>query len=49
MHEAARIANSRGWLVRAYEPQAWLTADMRENRMNLCYSTERVVTFASLG
>ena len=35
VNEAALRANAGGWLVRAYEPQAVLTADRRWNRANL--------------
>ena len=49
VHEAARRATDAGWLVRAYEPEAALTADYRTNRMNLCYSTAGIVIRADIG
>jgi hypothetical protein len=38
VNEAALRANAGGWVVRAYEPEAVLTADMRMNRVNLQFS-----------
>lgn len=38
VNEAALRANGGGWLVRAFEPQAALTMDMRRNRANLEFS-----------
>jgi hypothetical protein len=38
VNEAALRANAGGWLVRAFEPQAALTLDMRRNRANLEFS-----------
>ncbi len=49
VREAARRANEAGWLVRAFEPEAALTADSRQNRMNLCYSADQLVTRAFTG
>ena len=45
VHEAASRASAGGWLVRAHEPDAVLTADLRMNRVNLVYSAvDRVVS-----
>ena len=49
VREAAHRANQAGWLVRAYGPEAALTADYRENRLNLCYSSAGLVTHADTG
>lgn len=49
VREGARRANENGWIVRAYEPGAPLTADNRANRLNLCYSNEDIVTDAYVG
>lgn len=35
---AALTANASGWIVRAMEPEAMVTADLRTNRVNLSYS-----------
>jgi hypothetical protein len=49
VREAARRANECGWRVRTYEPEAPLTADNQPDRVNLCYSTDDVVTHADFG
>ena len=41
--EAAQQANAAGWLVRALEPEAVVTADYNPGRLNLCYGDNRVV------
>jgi hypothetical protein len=35
---ATRRANAAGWIVRAIEPEAAITLDLRHNRVNLTYS-----------
>lgn len=47
--EAAARASSAGWLVRAHEPEAIVTADYRANRLNLVYDDERVVVSVDVG
>lgn len=47
--EAAARANAAGWLVRAHEPEAMVTADLDFNRLNLCYGDDRVVESVSRG
>lgn len=47
--EAATRANAAGWLVRAHEPEAMVTADLSFNRLNLCYGDDRVVGSVSRG
>lgn len=47
--EAAARANGAGWLVRAHEPEAIVTADLNFNRLNLCYGHDRVVKSVSRG
>ena len=47
--EAAARANGAGWLVRAHEPEAMVTADLKLNRVNLCYGDDRVVESVSRG
>ncbi len=47
VHEAARLATAAGWLVRAYEPEAILTADMRWNRLDLGYDADGKVVRVS--
>jgi hypothetical protein len=49
VREAAHRAAQMGWFVRAYEPEAVLTASYRRNRMNLCYSSTGRVTRADIG
>lgn len=49
VNEAALRANGASWLVRAHEPQALLSADMRTNRVNLCFSESGVVTSVRVG
>lgn len=48
VRETGRRANEAGWHVRAYEPEAWLTADHRTDRLNLCYSATGIVTHAGI-
>jgi hypothetical protein len=38
VNEAALRANAAGWVVRAHEPEAALTAEMRADRVNLSFS-----------
>lgn len=47
--EAIARANGAGWLVRAHEPEAMVTADLNFNRLNLCYGDGRVVESVSRG
>ncbi|MGF9761128.1 hypothetical protein AAII07_38665 [Microvirga sp. 0TCS3.31] len=47
--EAAARANGAGWLVRAHEPEAMVTADLDFNRLNLCFGDDRVVESVSRG
>jgi hypothetical protein len=49
VNEAALRANGGGWLVRAFEPQAALTMDMRRNRANLEYSESGEVISVHVG
>lgn len=49
VNEAAARANAAGWLVRAHEPEAMVTADLNFNRLNLCYGYDRVVESVSRG
>jgi hypothetical protein len=46
---AAMRANAGGWLVRAFEPQAALTMDMRWHRANLEYSESGEVVSVYVG
>ena len=43
VEDAARQANAAGWLVRAHEREAIVTADRNPGRLNLCYGDDRVV------
>lgn len=43
VEEAVRRANTAGWLVRAHEREAVLTADHNPGRLNLCYDDDRLV------
>ena len=48
--EAAARANGAGWLVRAHELEAMVTADLNFNRLNLCCDgDDRVVVSVSRG
>jgi hypothetical protein len=47
--EAAARANGAGWLVRAHEPEAMVTADLNFNRLNLRYGDDRLVESVSRG
>jgi len=47
--EAALRANAGGWVVRAHEPEALLTADLRTNRVNLLYAADRTVASVRVG
>ena len=49
VNEAALRANGGGWLVRAFEPQAALTMDMRRNRANLEFSESGEVISVHVG
>jgi hypothetical protein len=49
VREAAQHATEAGWLVRAHEPEAVLTADYRTNRVNLCYAPDGRVSRADIG
>ena len=49
VNEAALRANAGGWVVRAYEPEAPLTADMRRNRANLEFGESGVVVSVHVG
>jgi hypothetical protein len=40
VHEAARRVNAAGWIVRAYEHEALLTADFNPRRLNLRYDDD---------
>lgn len=40
VHEAARQANAAGWIVRAYEREALVTADYNPRRLNLRYGDD---------
>ena len=47
--EAAALASSAGWFVRAHEAEAMVTADFHPGRLNLCYDDDRVVTSVRAG
>lgn len=47
--EATARANEAGWLVRAHEPEAIVTADHNPGRLNLCFGDERTVENVSRG
>jgi hypothetical protein len=49
VNEAARRANAGSWIVRAHQPQAVLTADLRFNRVNLCFAESGEVTSVRVG
>ena len=49
VNEAALRANAGGWLVRAFEPQAALTMDMRRHRANLEISESGEVISVHVG
>lgn len=49
VNEAALRANAGGWLVRAHEPDAVLTADFRPNRANLEFAESGEVTSVRVG
>lgn len=43
VNEAAARANAAGWIVRAHEREAVVTADFNPGRLNLRYGDDRVV------
>ncbi len=47
--EATTQASAAGWLVRAHEPEAMVTADFNPSRLNLCYTDDRVVESVHVG
>jgi hypothetical protein len=47
--EAARLANAAGWLVRAHEAEAIITADFNPNRLNLLYGDDNAVVSVGRG
>ncbi len=47
--EAASRATAGGWLVRAHEPEALLTVELRRNRVNLQYAEDRTVVSVQVG
>lgn len=49
VEKAATRASSAGWLVRAREPEAMVTADFNAGRLNLCYGEDRVVESVHVG
>lgn len=49
VQEAARRADGAGWIVRACEPEAFITADLRTNRVNLVHDPHGTVTSVSVG
>ena len=49
VHEAASRASARGWVVRAHESEALLTAELRPNRVNLQYSEAGRVVSVRVG
>jgi len=49
VQEASLRANAAGWIVRAHEPEAFITADLRMNRVNLVYDAQGTVTALRVG
>ena len=49
VNDAALRANAGGWVVRAHEPEAILTAEMRADRANLRFSDEGRVLSVRVG
>jgi hypothetical protein len=49
VNEAALRANAGGWVVRAHEPEAILTAEMRTDRVNLRFSDGGTVVSVRVG
>lgn len=49
VNEATARANAAGWIVRAHEREALVTADFNPGRVNLVYGDDRVVESVSKG
>lgn len=47
--DATRLANAAGWFVRAHQPDAAITADWSEVRLNLTYDEHGRVTAHDVG
>lgn len=47
--EAAHLANAAGWLVRAHQAEAIITADFNPNRLNLLYGDDNAVVSVGKG